>query len=40
MGARIILKNKKIYKGEKISDIFVKSVKSLKAINCPSNLNS
>ena len=40
MGARIILKNKKIYKGEKISDIFVKSVKSLKAINCPSNLNA
>ena len=40
MGAKIILKNKKIYKGEKISDIFVKSVKSLKAINCPSNLNS
>jgi len=40
MGAKIILKNKKIYKGEKISDIFVKSVKSLKAINCPSNLNT
>jgi 3-phosphoshikimate 1-carboxyvinyltransferase len=40
MGAKIILKNKKFYKGEKISDIFVKSVKSLKAINCPSNLNT
>ena len=40
MGARIILKNKKIYKGEKISDIFVKSVKSLKANNCPSSLNA
>ena len=40
MGARIILKNKKIYKGEKIADIFIKSVKSLKAINCPSNLNA
>ena len=40
MGAKIILKNKKIYKGEKISDIFVKNVKSLKAINCPSNLNT
>jgi len=40
MGAKIILKNKKIYKGEKISDIFIKNVKSLKAINCPSNLNS
>ena len=33
-------KNKKFYKGEKISDIFIKSVKSLKAINCPSNLNA
>jgi 3-phosphoshikimate 1-carboxyvinyltransferase len=40
MGAKIILKNKKIYKGEKISDIIIKSVKSLKAINCPSNLNA
>lgn len=40
MGAKIILKNKKIHKGEKISDIFVKNVKSLKAINCPSNLNT
>tara|TARA_Y100000590_G_scaffold304853_1_gene343777 strand:+ start:507 stop:1835 length:1329 start_codon:yes stop_codon:yes gene_type:complete len=40
MGAKITLKNKKIYKGEKISDIFVKSVKSLKAINCPSSLNT
>ena len=40
MGARIILKNKKIYKGEKISDICVKSVKSLRAINCPSSLNA
>ena len=40
MEAKIVLKNKKIYKGEKISDIFVKSIKSLKAINCPSNLNA
>ena len=40
MGAKIVLKNKKIYKGEKISDILVKSIKSLKAINCPSNLNA
>ena len=36
----LILKNKKIYKGEKIADIYVKSVKFLKAINCPSNLNA
>ena len=40
MGAKIILKNKKIYKGEKIADIHVKSSKSLKSINCPSAINS
>jgi len=40
MGAKIILKNKKIYRGEKISDIYVKSSKKLKAINCSSKLNS
>ena len=40
MGARIILKNKKIYKGEEIADIFVRSSKSLKAINCPTKFNS
>ena len=32
--------NKKIYKGESIADIFVKSPKSLKSINCPPKLNS
>ena len=36
MGIKIILKNKKIYKGEKIADIFVKSAKSIKSITCPS----
>ena len=40
MGATIKLKNKKIYKGEKIADIMVKSPKSIKSINCPSKLNS
>ncbi len=40
MGAKIQLKNRKIYKGEKIADIFVKSSQNLKAINCPTNLNS
>jgi len=40
MGARISLKNKKNYKGEKISDILVKSSNKLKAINCPTKLNS
>ena len=40
MGVNIIFKNKKIYKGEKIADIKVSGAKSLKAINCPSKLNS
>ncbi len=40
MGVKIILKNKKIYKGEIKSDILVKSTKKLKAINCPAKLNS
>ena len=40
MGVKIIFKNQKIYKGEKISDIHVKSTKKLKSINCPSKLNS
>ena len=40
MGAKIIFKNKKKYKGEDIADIFVKGSKNLKSINCPSNLNS
>tara|TARA_Y100000590_G_scaffold321463_1_gene363943 strand:- start:134 stop:1462 length:1329 start_codon:yes stop_codon:yes gene_type:complete len=40
MGANILLKNKKKYKGEQIGDIFVKSKKILKNINCPTNLNS
>ena len=40
MGAKISLKNKKNYRGEKISDILIKSSKNLKAINCPPELNS
>jgi 3-phosphoshikimate 1-carboxyvinyltransferase len=40
MGVKIVLKNKKIYKGEKISDIQVQSSKSLRSINCPAKLNS
>ncbi len=40
MGVQILMLNKKIYKGESIADIFVKSPKSLKSINCPSKLNS
>ncbi len=40
MNCKIIFKNKKIYKGEKIADIIVKSSKILKPINCPASLNS
>ena len=40
MNCKIICKNKRIYKGEKTADIFVKSSKILKPINCPSSLNS
>ncbi len=40
MGANILFKNVKKYKGEKVADIYVKSAKSLKGINCPSSLNS
>ena len=38
MGVNIVLENKKIYKGEKIADIKVKSSKLIKPINCPSTL--
>ena len=40
MGANILLKNKKIYNGERVADICVKSKKNLIGINCPSKLNS
>ena len=40
MGVKIIFKNKKIYKGEKIADIKIESPTSLKSINCPTKLNS
>ena len=40
MGAKISFKNKKNYRGERISDILIKSSTNLKAINCPSELNS
>jgi len=40
MGAKILLKNKKNYRGEKISDISIKSSNNLKAINCKPELNS
>ena len=40
MNCKIIFKNKQIYKGEKTGDIYVKSSKILKPINCPTSLNS
>ena len=40
MGVNIVFKNKQKYKGEQIADIFVNKSKKLKAINCPSKLNS
>ena len=40
MGAKILLKNQKNYRGERVSDILIKSSKNLKAINCSSELNS
>ncbi len=40
MNANILSKNKKIYKGETISDLKVSSKSNLKGINCPKNLNS
>ena len=40
MGVKINLKNRKNYKGEKNADIFVRSSKKLKSINCPTKFNS
>ncbi len=40
MGVIITYLNKRKYKGEKIADIKVNSPKTLKSINCPTNLNS
>ena len=40
MGVKISFKNQKIYKGEKKADIKVVSAKNIKAINCPTSLNS
>ena len=40
MGAKISLKNKRDYRGEKISDILIQGSSNLKSINCPAELNS
>jgi len=40
MGVKIKKTNLREYKGEKIADLIIKSKKKIKAINCPSKLNS
>ena len=40
MNIKIKFKNVKIYKGEKIADLIVRSQKSIKPIICPTSLNS
>ena len=40
MNAKIKVKNKKKYKGEELADIYVKSTKNFKSINCPKEMNS
>ena len=40
MGVKLLIQNIKNYKGEKIGDIRIRSTKYLKAINCPTYLNS
>ena len=40
MGIKIFKSNIRIYKGEKIADIFTSSPKIIRPINCPINLNS
>ena len=40
MGVNIIFHNKKIYRGEEIADIRIKSCKFIKPINCPTSLNA
>ena len=40
MGVHIKVKNVKTYNGEKIADLFIKSHKTFKPINCPTRLNS
>ncbi len=40
MGLKIKFKNKTEYKGEKLSDLIINTPRQLKAINCPSELNS
>ena len=40
MGAKIVFRNRRFYKGEYVADIFVKSSKNLRSVNCPVKLNT
>ena len=40
MNAKIFIKNKREYKGEQISDIYIYSSNNLKSIKCPKDFNS
>ena len=40
MGVKILIKNIRFYKGEKIANILIESTKNFNAINCPTVLNS
>ncbi len=40
MNIRILIKNVKNYKGEKIADLYLKSQKNIMSIRCPTSLNS
>ena len=40
MGIEILFRNQRIYRGEKIGDIKIKSPKIIKSIKCPSKYNS
>ncbi len=40
MGAKIRLKKRRLYNGERIANIYIKSKNVLNAVNCPAELNS
>ena len=40
MGVHITKSNVRTYKGEKISDLIIKSANKIKPINCPAKFNS
>ena len=40
MGVKIKVKDSRLYKGERIANIYIESSKNLKPINCPTKFNS